>query len=165
MLIAAYEAVAASARLGVLKGRSTFGDATELEKAGACPRMIWLQTQDTFGPPDTLARVPTIVDGRRVIATSRFLRWAGCQIHLFTDYGPAGQREMESLLNELHMALYDVLGGAGVNYNVEPAAWYPRAALSQKTICVVQPIRVAVPIWDTQPAQLLGAVKTSFPST
>ena len=157
MLIDAYEAVMASPRLAQVRVRA-FGDATELDQAGANPRMIWVPTGDTFGPPDTLGDVPLVLEGRRVHATSIALRKAGCAIHLFADYGPAGQRQMEHLLNELHNALHEELVSFA-NYEVGEAQWFPRGALSQKSIEVRQPIRVYVPVWSAEPAQLLGDVR------
>ena len=156
MLIDAYDEVMASARLASVKVRA-FGDETELDKLGANPRVIWIPTRDNFRRADTLGHVPTVIGGRRVEATSILLRAAGCEIHLFTDYGPDGQRQMESLINELHMALHETLL-AFANYEISDAQWFPRGALSQKSIEVVQPIRVYVPIWSAQPAQLLGGV-------
>lgn len=158
MLIDAYDAVAASVRLTSIKVKA-FGDTTELDKPGANPRMIWVPTRDAFADADMLGRSALILDGKRVEATSILLRKAGAEIHLFTDYGPDGQREMEALLNELHVALHEELESFG-NYEIDDAQWFPRAAISQKSIEVVQPIRVYVPIWSAQPAQLLGAVKT-----
>lgn len=158
MLIDAYDLVMASPRLALLKGRHAFGDTTELDKIAACPRAIWIPTIDTFGPPDSLAQADAFVDGKRVRVTSRFLRSAGCRIHLFTDYGPAGQRAMESLINELHMAFYEELEAPGMNFALGNAEWIPRSAVADRSIEVVQVVTVGVPIWETQPAQLLGAV-------
>ena len=155
-MIDAYDAVMASPRLAFVKVKD-FGDETELDKLGANPRVIWIPTRDHFRRADTLGHVPTVINGQRVEATSILLRAAGADIHLFTDYGPDGHRQMKWLINELHMALHEELL-AFANYEIGDAQWFPRGALSQKSIEVVQPIRVYVPIWSAQPAQLLGGV-------
>lgn len=160
MLIDAYDLVAAAPRLARLKFKS-FGDESVLNQPGACPRMIWIPTVDTFGPPDSLARQEGFHEGRRAIFTSRFLRAAGCRIHLFTDFGPQGQRDMEALINDLVMALYDELEAPGMNFALGNAEWTVRDAESVRSIEVIQTITVGVPIWDTQPAQLLKTVDTA----
>lgn len=160
MLIDVYDAVAASERLAFVKVKA-FGDATELDKPGANPRMIWVPTGDGFGAADTLNNAALVIGGKRVEATSIMMRRCGVNIHLFTDYGPDGQRVMELLVNELHVALHETLDSFG-NYEVADNRWFPRSALSQKSIEVVQPIRVYVPVWSTQPGQLLAAVRTNL---
>lgn len=157
MLIDAYEAVMRSPRLAQVRVRSLGGE-LELDKVASTPRMVWIPTGDVFGPPDSLGDVPLIIEGKRVRASSIALRKAGCAIYLFTEYGDPGQRQMEHLLNELHNALHEELT-CFANYEVGEARWYPRAARSEGVIEVVQPIRVYVPVWSADPAQLLGDVR------
>lgn len=172
MLIDAYNAVAASPRLTGLKVK-VFGDATALDQVGSNPRMVWIPSRDSFGPPDTAGDVrgrtgedgrviPLVIAGRQVALTSHFTRWCGCDIYLFTDVGPDGHRVMESLINEVVMAFYDEIQVPNVNFTIDGATWTPRGAISQKSIEVGLSVRVAIPIWATQPAQLLGAVRTNL---
>ena len=161
MLIDAYEQVVASPRLTAVKVR-VFGDESALAQPGANPRMIWIPTTDTFGPPDTLMTMPGVSEGRRVIFTSRWLRSAGVRIHLFTDYGPNGQRQMEDLINQLLMAMYEAVLAPGMNFALGNGEWIPRSAIADKSIEVVLSATFGVPIWDAPPAQLLGAVTTTY---
>lgn len=159
MLIDAYNSVMASERLAFVRVKF-FGDPSTMTQLGSNPRVIWVPTKDTFGPPDTLYSRDEIIDGKRVKTTSRWLRHAGCQVFLFVDYDgvETGIREMESLINEFQMALYETLGSPGPNYQIGTAEWVLRDGIFDKSIQVVQPLTVQVPIWETQPAQLLGVV-------
>lgn len=161
MLIDAYNDVMASERLSGVKVK-WYGDPSTLTSPGANPRVIWVPTKDTFGPPDTLFRQEAFVNGARVIETSRWCRFAGCDVYLFTDFASQdrGLRAMEQLINEFQMALYEVIGAPGPNYQIGTAQWFSRNDIFTDSIMVVQPLVVAVPIWSAQPAQLLGTVDT-----
>ena len=160
MLIEAYDIVMASQRLTSVKTKA-FGDETELDKVSDAPRIVWVPTTDIYTGPDMIADLPAIVDGLRVRLESIALRKAGCDVHLFTDYGPNGQRQMEELIREFINALHEELLSYS-NFEIENATWFPRKALAQKHIEVVIPIRVFVPIWSSIPAQLLGSVKRNL---
>lgn len=160
MLIDAYDLVMASERLAKVKTKA-FGDETELDKIQDAPRIIWVPTTDIYMGPDMIGDLPAIVEGKRVHLESIALRKAGCDVHLFTSYGPNGQREMEDLIREFINALHEELLSFS-NFEIENATWFPRKAVSQKHIEVVIPIRVFVPIWSSIPAQLLGSVRRNL---
>lgn len=172
MLLDAYELVAASQRLARLKVKS-FGDGTALEAPGANPRMIWIPTVDTFGPPDSLGvfgrssetEKQVVLQGARVVVTSRFLRSAGARIHLFTDFGPSGQKEMEELINDVAMAFYEELEAPGMNFALGALEWSVRGDVSDKSIECLWSVTIGVPIWDAWPAQLLKEVAAAGSKT
>jgi len=155
----AFEAVSASPRLA---GVACSQGAEELDKLGAAPRIVWVPSEDPYGAADTLGDQPYVLEGRRVQLESIALRHAGCDIHLFTTgRDTAAWRAAEDLLRRFLLALRDALDAYG-NYAIGRARWSPRGAISTQTTEVLQPITVYVPIWDDQPAQLVGAVQTNL---
>ena len=155
MLVDLFEEVRQSPRLQDVVHWS-IGDATELDKLKASPGSVWVPTRDDFGPPDMLGDLPDVQSGRRVHLESIALRRAGCNIHLFTPYGPKGIVQMEDLIRRMLLALRDSLNSVA-NYEVRSCTWYPREAISQQTTEAVLPIQLFVPVWDEIPAQLVGA--------
>lgn len=153
MLIDAFNLVMSSPRLSSVKTKA-FGDETELDKPGDSPRIVWIPTEDSYTGPDMIGDLPAIIEGKRVHLESIAIRKAGCDVHLLTDYGPDGQRQIENLIREFLNALHEELLSYS-NYELDDAKWFPRKAVFQKQIEVVQPIRVYVPIWSALPAQLL----------
>ena len=156
-----FDLVRVSPRLKDVKHHA-IGDETELDKVASNPRLIWVQTQDDYGPADLVCDQLSIVNGQRVRMTSIAQTLAGVDVHLFTDYGPNGARAMEDLKRRLLLALRDVLEAYG-RYRVMPARWWPRGAISQQSTEVIQPLRIFVDVWDTDPAQVVGATTAEIP--
>lgn len=126
----------------------------------AAPRIVWVPTQDEYGSPLPVAW-PFIAEGKRTEVEAIWTRWAGCDIELYVPAGPQGPRALEKLINDLHLALREVLISTG-NYKVGRGRWQDRAKLSQNTLGYVQPIQVGVPVFDLIPAQICGAVQVTF---
>ena len=154
MLIDAYQKVMASPRLARVKLHA-YGDRNKLESGDAWPRVLWLPTSDRLAPPDTLGRVPGVIDGKRAIATSIATRLAGADVHLFTGADLQGLRDAEELLNDFLVALHEELLSWS-NYEVTAIRWTPPGAISQATTLVLVSLAVKVPVWQTDPAQLVS---------
>lgn len=138
-----------------LKGvAQTWGRTSDLPPAAA-PRIAWIPTRDTYAAPLEVA-TPLVVNGERIEVESIWSRWAGCDLELYVPAGPDGPRALEILVNAVHVGLRELLLSTA-NYRLFDGAWRDRGSLSDATLCYVQPIQVAVPIYRLEHAQLLEA--------
>lgn len=120
------------------------------------PRVCWVPTVDDVGPPLPVAQAE-LLDGRRVEIEAIETRWAGCNLELYVPAGPEGPRTLERLINEVRVALLDVLKSKA-NYRLQPGRNVNRGAVSDGTLKYIQPIQVAIPIYDLIGAQVVESV-------
>lgn len=154
MLYEVYEELQKAPRLS--GASQTFGSVS-LDPISSPPHIAWIPTTDDYTDPH-LAALPAVVHGKRVEIESILLRRAGCDLHVFEkDY-----LNLETLLNELHNALYDTLRSFG-NYSIGQGRWVDRSSLSENTVGYIQPIAVFVPIYRALPAELAGSTSISLP--
>lgn len=155
MLSEAFKDVLANRRLAGVP--QSFGDGRELSSVTAAPCLVWVPSQDRYGPPDSVGYVSDIFEGQMVIETSMALRKAGVDVHIFTPYTLDGYRQAEMLINALLYACRDEWG-VNLNWSMGDAHWVRANQTERRDVWeVIQPLQVFVPIFDTAPAQLVGA--------
>lgn len=124
-----------------------------LKSPSSYPHIVWVPTEDEYGPPRILSE-PLIVSGQQVFVDAVRTRIAGCKLYIFhSDYVA-----MEDLINDVHIALYDVLLASGStidprNFSIGNGHWdVDPAFVRDNTVCYVQNITVQIPVYRLFPA-------------
>jgi hypothetical protein len=140
----------------------TFGK-NSLNSVSAYPHIVWVPTTDEYVKP-LAAALPQVIGGKEVHMESFMTRKCGCDLHVFhKDYA-----SMETLLNDLHNALYDVAPALGTSANIGQlevgvGQWVDREGQRDETVGYVQPINLYVPIYRLLPAAKIQNVTVTLP--
>lgn len=140
----------------------SFGKDTQ-ERLSSYPHIVWIPTGDSYGFPK-ISNQPAIVSGRRVIIDGIRTRNAGCDLYLYhQDY-----HEMEGLINDLHLALYDCFVAAGEtgdagNFMIGNGRWdVNESVIANNTVCYVQSVVFQFPVYRLLPAEILQTATINF---
>jgi len=135
-----------------------------LESVASYPHIVWVPTSDSYGPA-RLKDYPSIESGKRVYIDGIRTRVAGCDLHIFHQT----HHDVEELLNDVHLALYDIMIAEGAvsdpgDFSVGGGAWDENASvIANNSVKYIQSITCQFPVYRLLPAQLAETIKVNLP--
>lgn len=129
-------------------GTAVFTGEENLSAQGAPPRVVWVPTQDAFGPATQRGSKPS---DPRALLTCR----AGMDIHCWAESFAAAQALRDALVLALRTAI-------GVNYQITGGRWLGQEWTALGRVYVLS-LTIDIPITDATPA--LASPPISVPTT